>query len=114
MFSCVAVTCFVASAIASAVYAAAWSEPPEVCDQNGLYYMYNDCDYEHLERINGIVAVSYVFANIVMHTYSILVSVPVLHASSTSLCSRSSSHCWWLPQNTCLPSLLSHYYIKYC
>ena len=65
--------CFLASALASAVYAAAWGEPPEVCDRNGLYYMYNDCDHEHLEGANGTAAVSYLIANIVMHACSILV-----------------------------------------
>lgn len=59
VFSFVAVTCFVASALASAVYAAAWGEPPEVCDRNGHYYMYNDCDHQHLEGTNGTAAVSY-------------------------------------------------------
>lgn len=70
MFSCVAVICFVASALASVAYAAAWGEPPEVCDQNGLHYMYKDCDHEQLEGTNGTAAVSYLLPLNCLHCHT--------------------------------------------
>lgn len=53
MFSFVAAVCYGATAIACAVYARAWGQPPTLCH----YYDY-ECDPEHLKGTNGATAVS--------------------------------------------------------
>ena len=50
MFSFVAAVCYGATAIACAVYARAWGQPPTLCG--------NECDHEHLKGTNGATAVS--------------------------------------------------------
>ena len=44
--------------IACVVYANSWGEPPEACDNNGVYYKNLVCDHNHLEGTIATAAVS--------------------------------------------------------